>query len=120
MVGNTYKVFFYNDPEDAAVGVNTIKAKKPIACESRSSFPTTGQIGMYYLDESTDVIYSWNAASKEYEQTDFLKELKDILNKIENENQPIIIEKTEEGGELIRCYETYSVVGKELVVLVSE
>ena len=45
-----------------------------------------------------------------------VKELKQYLNTIENENQPIIIEKTIEDDELYRCYETYSAIGKEIVI----
>lgn len=59
--GNIYEVFFYTDPEDGLV-----KAKCPIKYESKDNFPKTGVVGLFYMDMSTNTIYTWNADTQEY------------------------------------------------------
>ena len=54
-VGNTYKVFFYTDPDD-----NLIKAKVPIKFKSLADIQKNmGQAGVFYLAEDTNTIYKW-------------------------------------------------------------
>lgn len=60
-IGNIYEVFFYVDPDDGLV-----KAKCPIKYESKSNFPKTGVSGLFYMDMSTNTIYTWNAETNEY------------------------------------------------------
>ena len=67
--GNSYKVFFFTDPDDGIT-----KAKKPIEFASRSNFPTKGEPNQYYYAADANIIYKWVAANKEYEQTDYILE----------------------------------------------
>ena len=53
--GNTYKVFFYEDPED---GIE--KAKKPIDIDKYSNLPKVGAFGVFYYTQDTDTIYKWD------------------------------------------------------------
>ena len=62
-VGNTYKVFFYTDPDD-----NLTKAKCPRTYTSINYFPSTGQEGVFYMDNSTEIIYKWNPTTSVYVQ----------------------------------------------------
>lgn len=59
--GNSYKCFFYEDPDD-----KIIKAKCPIVFPNKNSFPKTGVIGIFYMAEDTKNIYKWDAKNKEY------------------------------------------------------
>ena len=68
-VGNSYKVFFFTDPDDGIT-----KAKKPIEFASRSSFPKTGEVGQYYYAANTGIIYKWAIDAKQYEQTPYVIE----------------------------------------------
>ena len=67
--GNTYKVFFYIDPDD---GIE--KAKKPFEFASVSNFPQKGEAGQYYYAADSGIIYKWAAPAKAYEQTDYVLE----------------------------------------------
>ena len=52
--GNTYKVFFYIDPDD---GIE--KAQMPVQYSSKDNFPMQGAAGVYYEDMSNEKIYVW-------------------------------------------------------------
>ena len=52
--GNTYKVFFYTDPND---GIE--KAQMPVQYSSKDNFPMQGAAGVYYEDMSNEKIYVW-------------------------------------------------------------
>ena len=60
-VGNSYKVFFYTDPQD-----KLIKAKRPMEL---SKLPDKGQVGIYYLVNNK--IYIWEPATKSFTATDY-------------------------------------------------
>ena len=60
-IGNTYKCFFYEDPDD-----NLIKAKCPVHYPSKESFPKTGAVGTFYIADDSGVVYKWDAESKGY------------------------------------------------------
>ena len=66
-IGNSYKVFFFTDPDD---GIE--KAKKPFSFSSRADFPKKGQVGQYYYDENNNIIYTWNADTQTYKQTSYV------------------------------------------------
>ena len=61
--GNKYNVFFYEDEID-----NLIKAKCPMKYPNKDSFPSIGQQEVFYMDESTQFIYEWDAVNKQYKQ----------------------------------------------------
>lgn len=61
--GNTYKVFFYEDPED-----KIIKAKCPMIYPSKEDFPSIGVQEVFYMDNMTKKIYEWNPTTKEYKE----------------------------------------------------
>lgn len=63
IIGNTYQVFFYTDPEDKIT-----KAKCPIIFSDKSHFPTIGTQEVFYMDSSTQKIYTWNATMKTYDE----------------------------------------------------
>lgn len=65
-VGNSYKVFFFTDPDDG-----TTKAKKPVEFASKSNFPDKGETGIYYYAADTGIIYKWATDAKTYEQTPY-------------------------------------------------
>ena len=65
-VGNSYKVFFFTDPDDG-----TTKAKKPVEFASKSNFPDKGETGIYYYAADTGIIYKWATDAKTYEQTQY-------------------------------------------------
>ena len=52
--GNTYKVFFYTDPDD---GIE--KAQMPVQYSNKDNFPMQGAAGVYYEDMSNEKIYIW-------------------------------------------------------------
>lgn len=60
-VGNTYKCFFYIDPDD-----DLLKAKTPKQFESKNDFPKTGTPESFYMDKSTGVVYKWDGKTKSY------------------------------------------------------
>ena len=66
IVGNSYKVFFFIDPDDGIT-----KAKKPVEFTSKSSFPDKGEVGIYYYAADTGIIYKWATDAKAYEQTPY-------------------------------------------------
>jgi hypothetical protein len=61
-VGNTYKVFFYTDPDDGLE-----KAKAPLSFNTLSEFPKIGAADVFYMAEDTDYIYKWDGSSQTYE-----------------------------------------------------
>ena len=65
-IGNSYKVFFFTDPDDG-----TTKAKKPVEFASKSNFPDKGETGIYYYAADTGIIYKWATDAKAYEQTPY-------------------------------------------------
>ena len=59
--GNTYKVFFYDDPDD---GIR--KAKRPIQFSTRDGFPTQGAEDTFYLALDTNTVYKWDTEQNTY------------------------------------------------------
>ena len=59
--GNTYKVFFYDDPDD---GIR--KAKRPIQFSTRDGFPTQGAEDTFYLALDTNIVYKWDTEQNTY------------------------------------------------------
>ena len=70
-VGNTYKVFFYDDTED---GIR--KAKRPIQFSTRDGFPTQGAEDTFYLALDTNTVYKWDTEQNTYVM--FASQTKDI------------------------------------------
>ena len=66
IVGNEYKVFFFQDPDDGI-----IKAKKPAEFTSMSDFPEKGEVGNYYYAADNKTIYKWAPDVKKYEETSY-------------------------------------------------
>lgn len=60
-IGNTYKVFFYDDPED---GIR--KVKRPIQFSTRDGFPTQGAEDSFYLALDTNTVYKWDTEQNTY------------------------------------------------------
>ena len=71
-VGNTYKVFFYDDTED---GIR--KAKRPIQFSTRDEFPTQGAEDTFYLALDTNTVYKWDTEQNTYVM--FASQTKDIV-----------------------------------------
>lgn len=69
--GNTYKVFFYDDPED---GIR--KAKRPIQFSTRDGFPAQGAEDTFYLALDTNTVYKWDTEQNTYMM--FATQTKDI------------------------------------------
>ena len=69
--GNTYKVFFYDDPDD---GIR--KAKRPIQFSTRDGFPTQGAEDTFYLALDTNIVYKWDTEQNTYVR--FATQTKDI------------------------------------------
>lgn len=69
--GNTYKVFFYDDPED---GIR--KAKRPIQFSTRDGFPAQGVEDTFYLALDTNTVYKWDTEQNTYVM--FATQTKDI------------------------------------------
>lgn len=69
--GNTYKVFFYDDPDD---GIR--KAKRPIQFSTRDGFPTQGAEDTFYLALDTNTVYKWDTEQNTYVR--FATQTKDI------------------------------------------
>ena len=69
--GNTYKVFFYDDPDD---GIR--KAKRPIQFSTRDGFPAQGAEDTFYLALDTNTIYKWDTEQNTYVM--FTAQTKDI------------------------------------------
>lgn len=59
--GNIYDVFFYTDEEDGLV-----KAKTPVKYKTKANFPKQGSAGVFYLDNSSGVIYQWDGKLLDY------------------------------------------------------
>lgn len=62
-IGNTYQVFFYEDPED-----KIIKSKCPTVFPNKSQFPLVGVQEVFYMDASTKKIYEWDPVVKTYNE----------------------------------------------------
>ena len=62
-IGNTYKVFFYVDPDDGIT-----KCKRPVQYSTRSGFPTTGAEDTFYLALDTNTVYKWDTDEEAYIQ----------------------------------------------------
>lgn len=60
-VGNTYKCFFYVDPDD-----NLMKAKTPKQFETKANFPKVGSVESFYMDKTTGLVYKWDGETKSY------------------------------------------------------
>ena len=69
--GNTYKVFFYDDPDD---GIR--KAKRPIQFSTRDGFPAQGAEDTFYLALDTNTVYKWDTEQSTYVM--FTTQIKDI------------------------------------------
>ena len=69
--GNTYKVFFYDDPDD---GIR--KAKRPIQFSTRDGFPAQGAEDTFYLALDTNTVYKWDTEQNTYVM--FATQTKDI------------------------------------------
>ena len=69
--GNTYKVFFYDDPED---GIR--KAKRPIQFSTKDGFPAQGAEDTFYLALDTNIVYKWDTEQNTYVR--FATQTKDI------------------------------------------
>ena len=69
--GNTYKVFFYDDPDD---GIR--KAKRPIQFSTRNGFPAQGAEDTFYLALDTNIVYKWDTEQNTYVR--FATQTKDI------------------------------------------
>ena len=69
--GNTYKVFFYDDPDD---GIR--KAKRPIQFSTRDGFPAYGAEDTFYLALDTNTVYKWDTEQNTYVM--FTTQTKDI------------------------------------------
>ena len=70
-IGNTYKVFFYDDPDD---GIR--KAKRPIQFSTRDGFPSQGAEDTFYLALDTNTVYKWDTEQNTYVR--FATQTKDI------------------------------------------
>ena len=66
VIGNEYKVFFFQDPDDGIT-----KAKKPVEFTSKSDFPEKGEVGNYYYAADNKTIYKWAPDIKQYEETSY-------------------------------------------------
>lgn len=60
-IGNTYEVYLCEDQD-----TGNVKAHKTVSFNQKSDFPKTGTAELYYQDKSTNQIYIWNGATKEY------------------------------------------------------
>lgn len=69
--GNTYKVFFYDDPDD---GIR--KAKRPIQFSTRDGFPAQGAEDTFYFALDTNTVYKWDTEQNTYVM--FATQTKDI------------------------------------------
>lgn len=75
-IGNTYKVFFYVDPDDMIE-----KAVMPVQYATKSDFPMQGAAGVYYEDLSTEKVYVWKwivetpASNSKYDYEDITNEI---------------------------------------------
>ena len=64
-IGNKYKCFTYEDPDD-----ELIKMKCPLSFSTENDFPVVGIEGIFYQDTSTDLIYEWNSKNQSYQITE--------------------------------------------------
>ena len=69
--GNTYKVFFYDGPDD---GIR--RAKRPIQFSTRDGFPAQGAEDTFYLALDTNTVYKWDTEQNTYVM--FATQTKDI------------------------------------------
>ena len=75
-VGNIYKVFGYEDPEDGL-----IKYHCPIEYFSKANFPQKGVCGLFYLDKSDNKIYKWDIEDNTYQYIEINVELIKVKTK---------------------------------------
>lgn len=60
-IGNIYTVFFYTDEDDGLT-----KAKVPVKYQNKGNFPKQGSAGVFYMDNSSGVIYQWDGTLLDY------------------------------------------------------
>ena len=66
--GNTYKCFFYEDPDDGLT-----KAKVPIMYDNFAKLSANpGVEGVFYMDKGTGIIYKWNGEDYEAVEVDLV------------------------------------------------
>ena len=69
-IGNTYKVFFFTDPDDGIV-----KAKIPLIFQTKEAMNATkGQKGIYCYAADKGLIYKWDKSLEQYVQTPYVLE----------------------------------------------
>lgn len=59
--GNTYKVFFYEEPDTGIV-----KVKRPVPYTTQREFPTIGAEDTFYLALDTNKVYKWDSSTNSY------------------------------------------------------
>lgn len=69
--GNTYKVFFYEEPDTGIV-----KAKRPVPYTTQSEFPATGAEDTFYLALDTNKVYKWDSSTNSY--VAFAQSIRDV------------------------------------------
>ena len=70
-IGNTYKVFFYEEPDTGIV-----KAKRPVPYTSQANFPTVGAEDTFYLALDTNKVYKWDSSTNSY--INFAQSIRDV------------------------------------------
>ena len=71
-VGNTYKVFFYEEPDTGIV-----KAKRPVPYTSQADFPSVGAEDTFYLALDTNRVYKWDSSTNSY--INFASQPRDVI-----------------------------------------
>jgi hypothetical protein len=61
-IGNTYPVFFYEDPDDGIT-----KAKCPTVFNNIIEFPSVGASDVFYYSKEDGHVYKWNGSEQTYE-----------------------------------------------------
>ena len=69
--GNTYKVFFYEEPDTGIV-----KVKRPVPYTTQSEFPTTGAEDTFYLALDTNRVYKWDSSTSSY--ISFVSQIREV------------------------------------------
>ena len=59
--GSVHHCFKYTDPND-----NLTKLRAPMEFETKDNFPAQGNVVMFYLDKSTNLVYKWDAQKSKY------------------------------------------------------
>ena len=60
-VGNTYQVFFYEDPD-----TGIMKVKRPVSYASLTRFPAQGSEDTFYLALDSNRVYKWDTQTNSY------------------------------------------------------